>query len=180
MKPHSRPYMASIQMDGQHVCGGCLLLRKWVMTAAHCVIPRYGALPVLSSLPSPSPSPAQPLPGTPTTIQGHGGKSLPSWQGWGAQPPSASPLSLPRAGTNAEPPHLPSRRNPSVRVVLGAHHLQRPEAAQQVFSIVESIPHPHYNSRTVRNDIRLLKVRRPLAPRGPRTPQAAGLFWAGK
>ncbi|KYO42614.1 serine protease 57 [Alligator mississippiensis] len=89
VKPHSRPYMASIQMDGQHVCGGCLLLRKWVMTAAHCVIPR---------------------------------------------------------------------RNPSVRVVLGAHHLQRPEAAQQVFSIVESIPHPHYNSRTVRNDIRLLKL----------------------
>ncbi|NWJ06508.1 PRS57 protease, partial [Crypturellus undulatus] len=38
--PHSRPYMASIQVDGEHVCGGFLVWPKWVMTAAHCLIPR--------------------------------------------------------------------------------------------------------------------------------------------
>ncbi|XP_064353342.1 serine protease 57 isoform X2 [Dromaius novaehollandiae] len=86
--PHSRPYVASIQMDGQHVCGGFLVWPKWVMTAAHCIIPR---------------------------------------------------------------------RNPSVHVVLGAHRLEEPEPSQQVFSIEESIAHPHYNPRSVDNDIRLLR-----------------------
>ncbi|KAF7237053.1 Serine protease 57 [Varanus komodoensis] len=36
--PHSRPFMASIQMNGEHICGGFLVRRKWVMTAAHCLI----------------------------------------------------------------------------------------------------------------------------------------------
>nr|XP_025964131.1 serine protease 57 [Dromaius novaehollandiae] len=89
--PHSRPYVASIQMDGQHVCGGFLVWPKWVMTAAHCIIPR---------------------------------------------------------------------RNPSVHVVLGAHRLEEPEPSQQVFSIEESIAHPHYNPRSVDNDIRLLRLNR--------------------
>ncbi|NWV40046.1 PRS57 protease, partial [Grantiella picta] len=38
--PHSRPFIASIQIDGQHMCGGFLVWPKWVMTAAHCLIPR--------------------------------------------------------------------------------------------------------------------------------------------
>ncbi|XP_074783815.1 serine protease 57 [Athene noctua] len=89
--PHSRPFVASIQMDGQHVCGGFLVWPKWVMTAAHCLIPR---------------------------------------------------------------------RNPSVRVVLGAHRLEEPEGSQQVFGISESIAHPRYNPLAVDNDIRLLRLNR--------------------
>uniref|UniRef100_A0A670K4K8 Serine protease 57 n=1 Tax=Podarcis muralis TaxID=64176 RepID=A0A670K4K8_PODMU len=85
--PHSQPFMASIQVNGAHVCGGFLVRRKWVMTAAHCLM-----------------------------------------------------------------------RSPSVRIVLGAHSLAAPEASQQIFGVQESIAHPLYNSGTVTNDIRLLKV----------------------
>ncbi|CAI5799074.1 serine protease 57-like [Podarcis lilfordi] len=87
--PHSQPFMASIQVNGAHVCGGFLVRRKWVMTAAHCLMPR---------------------------------------------------------------------RSPSVRIVLGAHSLAAPEASQQIFGVQESIAHPLYNSGTVTNDIRLLKL----------------------
>ncbi|XP_029314242.1 granzyme F-like [Cottoperca gobio] len=35
-KPHSRPYMASLQFYGKHSCGGILIRKDFVLTAAHC------------------------------------------------------------------------------------------------------------------------------------------------
>nr|XP_040039388.1 cathepsin G-like [Gasterosteus aculeatus aculeatus] len=36
--PQSRPYMASLQIRGQHNCGGALVREDFVPTAAHCQI----------------------------------------------------------------------------------------------------------------------------------------------
>uniref|UniRef100_A0A3Q0S125 Peptidase S1 domain-containing protein n=1 Tax=Amphilophus citrinellus TaxID=61819 RepID=A0A3Q0S125_AMPCI len=40
-KPHSRPYMASIQYLGHHSCGGILIREDFVLTAAHSTLKNH-------------------------------------------------------------------------------------------------------------------------------------------
>ncbi|XP_016398384.1 granzyme B(G,H)-like [Sinocyclocheilus rhinocerous] len=37
VKPHSRPYMASLQYRRQHTCGGMLIRDDYVLTSGHCL-----------------------------------------------------------------------------------------------------------------------------------------------
>ncbi|NXO00088.1 OVCH2 protein, partial [Rhinopomastus cyanomelas] len=35
--PHSWPWQVSVQVSDEHVCGGAVLTKEWVVTAAHCL-----------------------------------------------------------------------------------------------------------------------------------------------
>ncbi|KAK1152435.1 transmembrane protease serine 9-like [Acipenser oxyrinchus oxyrinchus] len=47
--PHSKPYMASLQIKRSHICGGFLVGKSFVMTAAHCFNSGEGLTVVLGS-----------------------------------------------------------------------------------------------------------------------------------
>lgn len=46
-----------------------------------------------------------------------------------------------------------------INVTLGAHNIKEQEKMQQIIPVVKIIPHPAYNSKTISNDIMLLKLK---------------------
>lgn len=87
-------------------------------------------------------------------------------------PFSPFPIAPSRGSARSGP--LCCRHSPSVRVVLGAHRLEEPEASQQIFGVDESIAHLYYDPYSGDNDIRLLKVS-PARVAGRRGPAHRGL-----
>ncbi|XP_040436076.1 granzyme A-like [Falco naumanni] len=49
VRPHSWPYMAAIQRKDLTVCGGALVEKQWVLTAAHCELSKSEARVVLGA-----------------------------------------------------------------------------------------------------------------------------------
>lgn len=47
---HSRPYMASVQLEGKHECGAFLIASQWLLSATHCFLDGAGNRTVVLGL----------------------------------------------------------------------------------------------------------------------------------
>ncbi|KAK7803877.1 hypothetical protein U0070_020094 [Myodes glareolus] len=153
--PHSRPYMASLQKDGSHVCGGVLVHPKWVLTAAHCL-----SEPCRKSSESPNLALGRSRSRKPGV--GGGGRMSAKMEddlpgvGWGG---------CCECGCMGKEERQFSGCGwvQQLKLVLGLHHLHDLRDPGLAFHIKAAIKHPGY-SRNYENDLALLKLDGRLRP----------------
>ncbi|KAM6033307.1 LOW QUALITY PROTEIN: granzyme K-like [Chlamydotis macqueenii] len=161
--PHSWPCMAAIQMKNT-VCGGALVEKQWVLTAAHFVLgsQKLNVTPNYDKVPCPFDKSDV---STSTSSAGVSGvrKHPPFFlNGLNAIFSEVKDKTLihvkdvhfSRVTHNAQ-----NELNKSeVRVVLGAHQASVVGKEQQIFKVMHYFPNPEFGKSSKENDIMLLKV----------------------
>ncbi|XP_049649184.1 uncharacterized protein LOC126035136 [Accipiter gentilis] len=163
-EPHSQPWQVAILDMYKLYCGGVLVARQWVVTAAHCTTPGIPLATAVLRVPA-APRSRRPLRGSgwsrPTRAVPHKCRGHPVATSW---PPS--PTGGPRS---CGPSHLaacPTRVPPACRRItsthLGKHNLYTREWGEVQKMVQKFVPHPNYNPTTKDNDIMLMKLLTPV------------------
>ncbi|KAG5198197.1 hypothetical protein JEQ12_007887 [Ovis aries] len=152
-KRHSRPYMAYLEIvtsqEKQVACGGFLIRRDFVLTAAHCagssINVTLGAHTITDQE------------RTQQVIQVRRAIPHPDYN----DETCANDIMLLQLNQCHLGAHnITEQRGSSsqINVILGAHNIRTLESTQQHIPVLRSIPHPGHTQQNKRNDIMLLQA----------------------